>query len=184
MDENIPEQRSEMQDPAEEKISREEAIEEGQEHSLDIEKELAAKKDDTEHRQRKQKIKKEEKVLQILKKAEEKEKNDENRRKKEGKGDIRLKQMTLAVLDEGEKRKEMKGRIIRDPMKQNLYADHNVTSVLKVEDKEIKGNVPEKENTMINLLGQSLGLLPVESKSEDAAGKDQRVRWWRKQGFY
>ena len=182
MDENIPERRSEMQDPAEEKISREKAIEEGQEH---IEKELAAKKDNTEHRQRQQKIKKEEKVLQILKKTEEKLKNDENRRKKEGKGDVRVKQMTLAVLDERENGKEMKGRIIRNPIKEKFHADHTVTSVLEVEDvEEIKGNVPEKENTMINLLGQSLGQLPVESKSGDAAGKDQRLRWWRKQGFY
>ena len=191
VEENIAEQRSEIQQPVEQKISRGGLVQndekEGQEHTVDIEGESAAKRDtDTEQRQRKQKIRKEQKVL---KKAEGKLKKEEDRRKKQGKGDVRVKQMVLDLLDEGENRKGMKARIISDPTEDKQHTDHTVTSVLEVKDKEVKGDLgPEKENTTKNLLGQSLAMLPVERKSDEAPGlllgEAQRVRWWRKQGFY
>lgn len=191
VEENIAEQRSEIQQPVEQKISRGGLVQndekEGQEHTVDIEGESAAKRDtDTEQRQRKQKIRKEQKVL---KKAEGKLKKEEDRRKKQGKGDVRVKQMVLDLLDEGENRKGMKARIISDPTEDKQHTDHTVTSVLEVKDKEVKGDLgPEKENTRKNLLGQSLAMLPVERKSDEAPGlllgEAQRVRWWRKQGFY
>ena len=138
---------------------------------------MASKRVHTEHRQRKQKIRK---AQEVLKEAEGELKKDEDRRKKQGKGGVKVKQMVLNVLDEGENRKGVKARIIRD---------HTVSSVLEVKDKEVKGDLgPEKENAMTSLLGQSLEMLPVESKSDEApgllSGEDQRVRWWRKQGFY
>lgn len=191
VEENIAEQRSEIQQPVEQKISRGGLVQnyekEGQEHTVDIEGESAAKRDtDTEQRQRKQKIRKEQKVL---KKAEGKLKKEEDRRKKQGKGDVRVKQMVLDLLDEGENRKGMKARIISDPTEDKQHTDHTVTSVLEVKDKEVKGDLgSEKENTRKNLLGQSLAMLPVERKSDEAPGlllgEAQRVRWWRKQGFY
>ena len=191
VEENIAEQRSEIQQPVEQKISRGGLVQndekEGQEHTVDIEGESAAKRDtDTEQRQRKQKIRKEQKVL---KKAEGKLKKEEDRRKKQGKGDVRVKQMVLDLLDEGENRKGMKARIISDPTEDKQHTDHTVTSVLEVKDKEVKGDLgPQKENTRKNLLGQSLAMLPVERKSDEAPGlllgEAQRVRWWRKQGFY
>ena len=191
VEENIAEQRSEIQQPVEQKISRGGLVQndekEGQEHTVDIEGESAAKRDtDTEQRQRKQKIRKEQKVL---KKAEGKLKKEEDRRKKQGKGDVRVKQMVLDLLDEGENRKGMKARIISDPTEDKQHTDHTVTSVLEVKDKEVKGDLgPEKENTRKNFLGQSLAMLPVERKSDEAPGlllgEAQRVRWWRKQGFY
>ena len=191
MEENIAEQRSEIQQPVEQKISRGGLVQndekEGQEHTVDIEGESAAKRDtDTEQRQRKQKIRKEQKVL---KKAEGKLKKEEDRRKKQGKGDVRVIQMVLDLLDEGENRKGMKARIISDPTEDKQHTDHTVTSVLEVKDKEVKGDLgSEKENTRKNLLGQSLAMLPVERKSDEAPGlllgEAQRVRWWRKQGFY
>ena len=178
VEENIAEQRSKIQQPVEEEISTGGLIQsdekEGQENTEDIE--LASKRVDTEHRQRKQKIRKEQEVLE---KAEGELKKDEDRRKKQGKGGVRGKQMVLNMLDEGKNRKGVKARIIRD---------HTVSSALEVKDKEVKGDLgPEKENTMTSLLGQSLAMLPVESKSDEApgllSGEDQRVRWWRKQGF-
>ena len=191
VEENIAEQRSEIQQPVEQKISRGGLVQndekEGQGHTVDIEGKSAAKRDkDTEQRQRKQKIRKEQKVL---KKAEGKLKKEEDRRKKQGKGDVRVKQMVLDLLDEGENRKGMKARIISDPTEDKQHTDHTVTSVLEVKDKEVKGDLgPEKENTRKNLLGQSLAMLPVERKSDEAPGlllgEAQRVRWWRKQGFY
>lgn len=192
VEENIAEQRSKIHQPEEQKISTGGLIQdnnekEGQEHTVDIEGESAAKRDtDTEQRQRKQKIRKEQKVL---KKAEGKLKKEEDRRKKQGKGDVRVKQMVLDLLDEGENRKGMKARIISDPTEDKQHTDHTVTSVLEVKDKEVKGDLgPEKENTRKNLLGQSLAMLPVERKSDEAPGlllgEAQRVRWWRKQGFY
>ena len=191
VEENIAEQRSEIQQPVEQKISTGGLVQndekEGQEHTVDIEGESAAKRDtDTEQRQRKQKIRKEQKVL---KKAEGKLKKEEDRRKKQGKGDVRVKQMVLDLLDEGENRKGMKARIISDPTEDKQHTDHTVTSVLEVKDKEVKGDLgSEKENTRKNLLGQSLAMLPVERKSDEAPGlllgEAQRVRWWRKQGFY
>ena len=191
VEENIAEQRSEIQQPVEQKISRGGLVQndekEGQEHTVDIEGESATKRDkDTEQRQRKQKIRKEQKVL---KKAEGKLKKEEDRRKKQGKGDVRVKQMVLDLLDEGENRKGMKARIISDPTEDKQHTDHTVTSVLEVKDKEVKGDLgSEKENTRKNLLGQSLAMLPVERKSDEAPGlllgEAQRVRWWRKQGFY
>ena len=181
VEENIAEQRSKIHQPVEQKISTGGLIQdnekEGQEYTVDVEEELASKRDHAEQRQRKQKIRKEQ---EVLKKAEGELNKDEERRKKQGKGDVRVKQMILGVLDEGENRKEMKARIIRD---------QTVTSVLEVKDEEVKGDLgPEKENAMTSLLGQYLAMLPVERKSDEApgllSGEDQRVRWWRKQGFY
>ena len=181
VEENIAEQRSKIHQPVEQKISTGGLIQdnekEGQEYTVDVEEELASKRDHAEQRQRKQKIRKEQ---EVLKKAEGELNKDEERRKKQGKGDVRVKQMILGVLDEGENRKEMKARIIRD---------QTVTSVLEVKDEEVKGDLgPEIENAMTSLLGQYLAMLPVERKSDEApgllSGEDQRVRWWRKQGFY
>ena len=185
VEENIAEQRSK------ENISRGTKLiqndeKEAEEQTVDIEEESATKRDGTEQRQMKQKIRKEQKVL---KKTEGNLEKDEDRRKKQGKGDVRVKQMVLDLLEEGENRKGMKARIVRDPIEDKLHTDQTVTSVLEVKDLEVKGDLdPEKENTMTNLLGQSLVMLPVERKSDEApgllSGEDQRVRWWRKQGFY
>ena len=185
VEENIAEQRSK------ENISRGTKLiqndeKEAEEQTVDIEEELGTKRDGTEQRQMKQKIRKEQKVL---KKTEGNLEKDEDRRKKQGKGDVRVKQMVLDLLEEGENRKGMKARIIRDLIEDQLHTDHTVTSVLEVKDLEVKGDLDlEKENTMTNLLGQSLVMLPVERKSDEApgllSGEDQRVRWWRKQGFY
>ena len=92
------------------------------------------------------------------------------------------------VAEKRKNRKGMKARIISDPTEDKQHTDHTVTSVLEVKDKEVKGDLgPEKENTRKNLLGQSLAMLPVERKSDEAPGlllgEAQRVRWWRKQGF-
>ena len=186
VEEAIGESGSKIHQPVEQRISATIPDDkEGQEETLDIEEaEPKTKRDHTAHRDEKQKIRKEEKVLRIIRKAEGKLKKDMDRRKKQEKGNVRIKELLLDTLDEGESGKRMKARIMTKPI--DNY--HTVTSELEVKDQDVKADDPEKENVKKNPLGQSLAMLPVERKSDEApdvllAG-DQRVRWWRKQGFY
>ena len=189
VEEDIAEHRNKIHQPVEQKIS---AMipndKEGQGETLDIETEPTTKRDHTAHRDKKQKIRKEQKVLRILEKAEGKLKKDVDRRRKQGNGNVRVEEMFLGTLDEGENGKRMKEMIITEPIDNKLRTDHTVTSVLEVKDQKVKADDPEKENGKTNPLGQSLAMMPVERKSDEApglmSGEDQRGRWWRKQGFY
>ena len=185
VEEAIGESGSKIHQPVEQRISATIPNDkEGQEETLDIEAEPTTKRDNTAHRDKKQKIRKEEKVLRIIRKAEGKLKKDMDRRKKQEKGNVRIKELLLDTLDEGESGKRMKARIMTKPI--DNY--HTVTSELEVKDQDVKADDPEKENVKKNPLGQSLAMLPVERKSDEApdvlSSADQRVRWWRKQGFY
>ena len=186
VEEDIGESGSKIHQPVEQRISATIPDDkEGQEETLDIEEaEPKTKRDHTAHRDKKQKIRKEEKVLRIIRKAEGKLKKDMDRRKKQEKGNVRIKELLLDTLDEGESGKRMKARIMTKPI--DNY--HTVTSELEVKDQDVKADDPEKENVKKNPLGQSLAMLPVERKSDEApdvlSAEDQRVRWWRKQGFY
>ena len=190
VEEDITDHGSKIHQPVEQRIS---AMipndKEGQEETLDIKAEPTTKRDHTAHRDKKQKIRNEQKkVLRILQKAEGKVKQHVDRRIKQGKGNVRINEMFVDTLDEGESGKRLKARIITEPIDNKLRTDHTVTSMLEVKDQEVKSDDPEKENVKKNPLGQSLAMLPVERKSDEApdvllAG-DQRVRWWRKQGFY
>ena len=179
MEEDIAEHRSKIHQLAEQKISgvltQNDKTEGQQKQTLDIEVESATKRE--QHRGRKEKIRKEQKVLRILEKAE--GKKDLERRKKQRKENVE--QIFLNASNEVENGKRMKEMIITEPREEKLPTDHTVTSVLEVKDNR-------KENHKKNPLGQSLEKLPVERKSEEAtgfmSGEDQRVRWWRKQGFY
>ena len=182
MEEDIAEHRSKLHQPVEQKISgvltQNDKKKGQQEQTLDVEVESATKRDHTEqHRGRKEKIRKEQNVLRILEKAEGKE--DLVRRKKQRKGNV--KHIFLNASNEVENGKRMKEMIITEPREEKLPTDHTVTSVLEVKDNR-------QENDKKNSLGQSLEKLPVERKSDEAtgfmSGEDQRVRWWRKQGFY
>ena len=189
VEEDITDHGSKIHQPVEQRIS---AMipddKEGQEETLDIEAEPATKRDYTAHRDKKQKIRKEEKVLRIIRKAEGKLKKDVDRRIKQEKGNVRIKELLLDTLDEGESGKRMKARIMTKPIDNKLGTDHTVTSELEAKDQDVKADDPEKENVKKNPLGQSLAMLPVERKSDEApvvlSSADQRVRWWRKQGFY
>ena len=189
VEEDITDHGSKIHQPVEQRIS---AMipndKEGREETLDIEAEPATKRDYTAYRDKKQKIRKEEKVLRIIRKAEGKLKKDVDIRKKQEKGNVRINGMFVDTLDEGESGKRMKARIMTKPIDNKLGTDHTVTSELEAKDQDVKADDPEKENVKKNPLGQSLAMLPVERKSDEApdvllAG-DQRVRWWRKQGFY
>ena len=180
VEEDIAELRSKIQQPVEQQISdggvAQNDKKKGQQEQTDIDEvESVTKRDHIEqHRNRKQKIRKEQKVLRTLKKAE--GKKDVERRKKQRKGNVE--QRFLDALDKVENGKRMKERIIT--REEKLPTDHTVRSVLEVKDK--------KENNKKNSLGQSLERLAEERKSDEAtglvSGEDQRVRWWRKQGFY
>lgn len=180
MEEDIAEHRSKLLQPVEQKISggltQNDKKEGQQEQILDVEVESGTKRE--QHRGRKEKIRKEQKVLRILEKAE--GKTDLERRKKQRKGNVE--QIFLNASNEiVENGKRMKEMIISEPREEKLPTDHTVTSVLEVKDNR-------KENDKKNPLGQSLEKLPVKRKSDKAtgfmSGEDQRVRWWRKQGFY
>ena len=189
VEEDITDHGSKIHQPVEQRIS---AMipndKEGREETLDIEAEPTTKRDYTAYRDKKQKIRKEEKVLRIIRKAEGKLKKDVDIRKKQEKGNVRINGMFVDTLDEGESGKRMKARIMSKPIDNKLGTDHTVTSELEAKDQDVKADDPEKENVKKNPLGQSLAMLPVERKSDEApdvllAG-DQRVRRWRKQGFY
>ena len=73
----------------------------------------------------------------------------------------------------------------------NLTTNRDQTDTLLTSMLEVKGPVvktDKKENIDKNSRGNFLEMLPIERKSDEATvlplGDNQRVRWWRKQGFY